>query len=501
MSIEDSPSEVLQEIITVLESNPSSPTPKGGESSNEDFDTLAGGLTEKMTDNNPLPDLPPKQREIKEDLASKTVEIPPKNKDAAENEEEIHMKSDNDPFDASHQSSISDNSTYDIPVELERKNPPLTYATVDKQQVKELIEQQENQDKDHTPERHEKSDDDDDDSNYDLPPPVSSIEENSPNRGDSDNTHDGESNDIQLFVGEESFSKEEQLDILPSASVDEKRDNDEELYDNPPTVLIEANSSSEGESYDRAPPFIPPKCKTTGENFFQNLQPPKLPPKIKDLTEQKSSTVSSTESGQLFYLDLVSEGSSLERKLTSASGYELPQHEDLFLPSVANEKQDGSTEAMHSTWNNTYEHYKALPLPESPSTSSNNIDMRNYTPLEINLSKSNSNNSLDSSISSAIGLNQYEKDTSLSYSNPKHKKEGYYASLVTLSKREASARKETLMAPWYVVSIGVGHIDLRKKVKKENKTLEFFRSLSVSASSAQSTSQKESLLIAWKVGN
>ena len=167
-----------------------------------------------------------------------------------------------------------------------------------------------------------------------------------------------------------------------------------------------------------------------------------------------------------------------------------------------------SSEVSSTDLNDTMEmvrdHYRTLPLPHSPWHSFNRdearsvaatpppLDLKNYTPLIV---ENERETSLTGSFASGIGLKDYEHDLSFGFvpASKKTDGDGQYTSLVAHSKREADARKEVLLKPCYVVSIGVGHIDFRKPSKRGSKTAEFFRSL------ASGTPQAEPMLIAWKI--
>lgn len=301
-------------------------------------------------------------------------------------------------------------------------------------------------------------------------------------------------------------------------------------------ATIDSNSQTD------VPP-LPPKCKIKNPDVPESTVPPVIPPK----KNQKSTAVISAR--QTSYLDFTTDDMYLERIAEGDTDhYELPCQQEVEQkqpPGYASVIKIGHqksvdlsedlvvnefTTATDYTTNEIYspppqlppsslealcETYKTLPLPERPWQSiqsdksvyhqdSTNIDMRNYTPLVISPNSYRKSHSVESSMSDVIGTIAYEKDTSLGLqSHPENKKESYYASLVTLSKRDVETRKENLLKPCYVVSIGVGHVDLRKKLnKRESKTLEFFRALSMSAGhSPTSSNQRESLLIAWKLGN
>ncbi|XP_066915965.1 rho guanine nucleotide exchange factor 10-like isoform X2 [Clytia hemisphaerica] len=162
-----------------------------------------------------------------------------------------------------------------------------------------------------------------------------------------------------------------------------------------------------------------------------------------------------------------------------------------------------SSTDLNDTWSVVCDHYKTLPLPNSPwhsyqeasagqDTPSLPLDPKNYTPL---IAESDGReNTFASSITSAVNFKDFERELSFGPSlADKVDGDGNYASLVAHSKREVAARKDALLKPCYVVSIGVGHIDFRRPSKRGSKTAEFFRALSTGGA------QPESMLIAWKI--
>ena len=126
--------------------------------------------------------------------------------------------------------------------------------------------------------------------------------------------------------------------------------------------------------------------------------------------------------------------------------------------------------------------YKELPLPKTPSIDKNHQES-NYMSL-INAPPS-------SSVTSMIGLKAYEKEISINTSSVSYDtNENYYASLTEVSKQDEDVHRELLLSPWYVVSIGVGHIDLRN-ARRTSTTLDLFKVFSSNDSEAQ--------LFIWKL--
>lgn len=193
------------------------------------------------------------------------------------------------------------------------------------------------------------------------------------------------------------------------------------------------------------------------------------------------------------------------------SGYELPFQ--IELPpvtqpySVVNKENQllqrensKNAEPSNPALESFYEQYKVLPLPKSPNNSVNIRSTSNpttpktpigsYTDKGMYTPLLNSDN-FSTSLTSTIGLRAYEKEISLSDSSlVRETNESYYASLVAVSKREEETRRDCLLMPSYVVSVGVGHVDLRKKVRPLS-GLDIFKSFSGEA--------QEPLLMIWKL--
>eukprot|EP00794_Sanderia_malayensis_P015150 gene15150-16707_t len=92
---------------------------------------------------------------------------------------------------------------------------------------------------------------------------------------------------------------------------------------------------------------------------------------------------------------------------------------------------------------------------------------------------------------SAVGTRDFESEMALSSSlareNSSH---GYYKSLVSVSNRDVESRMELLMKPMYVLSVGAGYLDLRKK-QKLGSGIDFFKNLTAS--------EPEPKLLIWKI--
>lgn len=112
-----------------------------------------------------------------------------------------------------------------------------------------------------------------------------------------------------------------------------------------------------------------------------------------------------------------------------------------------------------------------------------------YTPLLAQTRESNA------SSLSGVGASSFDNDMALSTSLAREKvtkqsQQGMYASLISVSNQDNRSRIELLMQPMYVVSIGSGYVDLRRK-QKLGSGLEFFMKL-------KATEPSPKLLI-WKL--
>ena len=112
-----------------------------------------------------------------------------------------------------------------------------------------------------------------------------------------------------------------------------------------------------------------------------------------------------------------------------------------------------------------------------------------YTPL-LGQNRESNPSSL-----SGIGATSFEAEMELSASLARDKitrqsQQGNYASLISVSGNDNESRREFLMKPMYVVSVGGGYVDLRRK-QKIGSGLEFFMKLAAS--------EPEPKLLIWKV--
>ena len=157
---------------------------------------------------------------------------------------------------------------------------------------------------------------------------------------------------------------------------------------------------------------------------------------------------------------------------------------------------------------NIHDHYKTLPLPKSPDIAQDDEDLnvspdpKMMTPRRNTVDKIKeedrytpllSHEFSAESIQSAAGISAFEKDLSFHGSTAslaRETNESYYASLVAVSKREEENRKSVLVNPWFILSVGVGHVDFRKRARSTN-SLDFLRSFS--------SSEPEPLIILWKI--
>ena len=157
---------------------------------------------------------------------------------------------------------------------------------------------------------------------------------------------------------------------------------------------------------------------------------------------------------------------------------------------------------------NIHDHYKTLPLPKSPDVAQDEEDLdvspdpKMMTPRMNTVDKIKEEDQYTpllshefsaESIQSVAGISAFEKDLSFHGSTAslaRETNESYYASLVAVSKREEENRKSVLVNPWFILSVGVGHVDFRKRARNAS-SLDFLRSFSIS--------EPEPLIILWKI--
>ena len=94
-----------------------------------------------------------------------------------------------------------------------------------------------------------------------------------------------------------------------------------------------------------------------------------------------------------------------------------------------------------------------------------------------------------------VGTNKFETEMALSSSLAREtvareSQQGMYASLISVSNRDNESRKGLLLQPLYVVSVGSGYMDLRRK-QKVGSGLDFFMRLTAGEPSPK--------LLIWKV--
>ncbi len=107
-----------------------------------------------------------------------------------------------------------------------------------------------------------------------------------------------------------------------------------------------------------------------------------------------------------------------------------------------------------------------------------------YTPLLNQTNESNTSSLY------GIGTGQFDTEMALSSSLARDNQHGHYASLISVSNRDSHGRLELLMKPMYVVSVGSGYMDLRKK-QKLGSGIDFFKNLTAS--------EPEPKLLVWKI--
>ena len=94
-----------------------------------------------------------------------------------------------------------------------------------------------------------------------------------------------------------------------------------------------------------------------------------------------------------------------------------------------------------------------------------------------------------------VGTNTFESEMALSSSLARERvtrqsQQGMYASLISVANKHDESRQELLLQPLYVVSVGSGYVDLRRK-QKIGSGLDFFMKLAASEPSPK--------LLIWKV--
>ena len=112
-----------------------------------------------------------------------------------------------------------------------------------------------------------------------------------------------------------------------------------------------------------------------------------------------------------------------------------------------------------------------------------------YTPL-LKAERESTASSL-----SGVGAFSFDNEMALSTSLAREKitrqsKQGLYASLISVANRDNEGRQDLLLQPMYVVSVGSGYLDLRRK-QKTGGGLEFFMKLTASEPSPK--------LLIWKI--
>ena len=210
---------------------------------------------------------------------------------------------------------------------------------------------------------------------------------------------------------------------------------------------------------------------------------------------------------------------------TSTSTYSSVNKTSIKSPSFSEEKMpyglyNPQSDAKTSTPNNKqpfysphkeqniHDHYKTLPLPKSPDVAQDEEDLdvspdpKMMTPRRNTVDKIKEEDQYTpllshefsaESIQSVAGISAFEKDLSFHGSTAslaRETNESYYASLVAVSKREEENRKSVLVNPWFILSVGVGHVDFRKRARNAS-SLDFLRSFSIS--------EPEPLIILWKI--
>ena len=187
----------------------------------------------------------------------------------------------------------------------------------------------------------------------------------------------------------------------------------------------------------------------------------------------------------------------------SSSGYELPippEHSVTAAYAVVDKSPVATLCGKDARVpdDQLYQEYQSKPLPHRPTSMTNTPEktpikkdsQRSDTSTESNLYTPLMPDNISDSLTSSIGMRAYDRTMSLNTSLVREPNESYYASLVANTNKEEESRRDSLLHPWYVVSVGVGHLDLRKRPKPSG-GLDFFRSFS--------STDPEPLLIIWKL--
>eukprot|EP00795_Rhopilema_esculentum_P006830 gene6830-12423_t len=208
---------------------------------------------------------------------------------------------------------------------------------------------------------------------------------------------------------------------------------------------------------------------------------------------------------------------SKDTRLTSFSEIETEEHKG---PTKSRSQSDvfpkAASEAKEEPWTSQTARRNQMPFlqgnfstPSSKTLPTATKSTASPQPQNLNLSNVNEkvepesvytpllgqNRESNPSSLSGIGATSFEAEMELSASLARDKitrqsQQGNYASLISVSGNDNESRREFLMKPMYVVSVGGGYVDLRRK-QKIGSGLEFFMKLAAS--------EPEPKLLIWKV--
>lgn len=154
-----------------------------------------------------------------------------------------------------------------------------------------------------------------------------------------------------------------------------------------------------------------------------------------------------------------------------------------------------------STGRMPYDTHASKPLPAAPVThhKPNELDLTATADIErtesIYTPLLNRTQGSDASSLSGVGAGKFDTEMALSSSLAREKlaresEQGNYATLISVSNRDDETRRELLMKPMYVVSVGSGYVDLRRK-QKLSSGLDFFTKFTAA--------DPEPKLLIWKI--
>ena len=154
-----------------------------------------------------------------------------------------------------------------------------------------------------------------------------------------------------------------------------------------------------------------------------------------------------------------------------------------------------------STGQMPYDTHASKPLPATPVTRNKADELDLTAAADIERTESiytpllNRTQGSDASSLSGVGAGKFDTEMALSSSLAREKlakesEQGNYARLISVANRDDETRRELLMKPMYVVSVGSGYVDLRRK-QKLGSGLDFFTKFTAA--------DPEPKLLIWKL--